>query len=192
VNPAVRRAHAAGVIVFLIALVPFAAADSLAPRGREPTLALSSGMPHDLERVVRTTWGRFVSAFPARASCFEPVTVAGAWELGDRATYDPADREVTVRIPGTAPNLAAALVHEFAHHLEFTCRAQRAMRSSFIAVQGLPRDARWFEGSTWERIPSENFAEAVVEYVLGHRPSHSRIAVSSGALAVIGHWARHD
>jgi hypothetical protein len=186
----VRRAQAVGVILFLIAMVPFAAADSLTPAGREPALILSSGTPQDLQRVVRATWGRFARAFPARTACFEPVTVTGAWELGDRATYDPGEREVTVRIPGTAPNLAATLVHEFAHHLEFTCPTQQSIRMSFIAAQKLPRGSAWFEGSTWEQTPSENFAETVVEYVLERRPAHARLVISADALVVVGDWAR--
>jgi hypothetical protein len=153
-------------------------------------LHLGATVPDDLATVVRATWDRFLSAIPARRDCVAPLTVDGAWALDDRARYDPERALVTVRIPGTAPNLEAALVHEFAHHLEFTCPDQADLRADFLTAQGLSRGAPWFEGATWEQTPSEQFAEAMVEVVLGRAPPPPRIRVTAAALDVVRSWDR--
>jgi hypothetical protein len=154
-----------------------------------PALTFAPGTPRDLRSLASDTWERFGEAFPARTDCMDPVELAGAWELRDRATYDPEDGLVTVRIPGTAPNLRASIVHEFAHHLEFTCAAHEDLRRRFLAAQGLPPDTVWFDGPSWERTPSEEFAEATVVLVVG-RPGHLRIRVQPAALAAIREWAQ--
>jgi hypothetical protein len=186
----VKRWQEVLVAVVVVGLVPFAAADSRDPGHRSPALILADGMPDDLRDLVRGTWDRFAESFPARVDCIDPVTVQGYWELDDRATYDPGRGVVAIRIPGTAPNLRASLIHEFAHHLEFTCPAQRAIRSRFLLAQGLPREAPWFDGATWERTPSEHWAEVVVEFVVEHRPAHARITATTDALNLLRGWAR--
>jgi hypothetical protein len=157
--------------------------------GGRPAVAFVRGTPADVRSLAGSTWERFNDAFPTRRECLAPVTVRSAWKLDDRATYDPRGHVVTIRIPGTAPNLRATLVHEFAHHLEFTCPAQRGLRAGFLAAQGRSAGSAWFEGDTWERTPSEQFAEATTEFVLGRRPPHARIAVTPEALRVIETWA---
>ncbi|MGH2736898.1 MAG: hypothetical protein ACRDKZ_15060 [Actinomycetota bacterium] len=152
-------------------------------------IALADDVPRDLVLLARATWERFTGAFPAQGDCLAPVTVDGARGLDDRAAYDPNRRLVTVRFPGTAPNLEASLVHEFAHHLELGCPGQGPLRSEFRAAQGLAADAEWFEGATWEETPSEQFAEAVTMFVLGRRPGHLRTPVSASAVRAVRAWA---
>lgn len=152
-------------------------------------IALADDVPRDLALLARATWERFTEAFPAQGECLAPVTVDGVRGLPDRAAYDPNRRLVTVRFPGTAPNLEASLVHEFAHHLEFGCPGQGALRSGFLEAQGLAAGAEWFEASTWEGTPSEQFAEAVTVFVLGRRPGHLRTPVSDSALRAVRAWA---
>jgi hypothetical protein len=152
-------------------------------------LSIRGGSPDDLRTLIVQTWDRFVEAFPARRSCLAPVTVQGAWELDDRASYDPGRRLVTVRIPGTAPNLRDSLVHEFAHHMEFTCPEQRDVRVPFLAAQALPPSATWFEGVSWETTPSEQFAEAVVQVVLGP-PAHPAVLIHPRSVALLRAWGR--
>ena len=154
-----------------------------------PAVSFADGVPADLQNLGEGAWARFTQAFPAHRDCLASVTVDGVQELDDRAAYDPDRRVVTVRIPGTAPNLEASLVHEFAHHLEFTCPAQRRMRGSFLAAQG---GWSWFDGPTWETTPSEAFAEGVTEFVLGRRPAHARIHLRPRAMRVIRTWAVTD
>ena len=152
-------------------------------------LSITGGSPDDLRALIVQTWDRFVEVFPARRSCLAPVTVQGAWELDDRALYDPGRRLVTVRIPGTAPNLRDSLVHEFAHHMEFTCPEQRDVRVPFLAAQALPPSATWFEGVSWETTPSEQFAEAVVQVVLGP-PAHPAVLIHPRSVALLRAWGR--
>jgi hypothetical protein len=183
-----RRAATALVAMAATLSLVVAAADD-APFHTRPQIAFVEGVPADLQALSASTWDRFTDAFAARWSCLPDVTVAAAWRLADRATYDPHRRLVTIRIPGTAPNLRATLVHEFAHHIEFTCPEQRRLRARFLAAQGLPPGTPWFGGATWERIPSEQFAEATVQAVVG-RPSLPRVLVSSEALSMIREWGR--
>jgi hypothetical protein len=163
-----------------------------AARGPGPAVAFADGVPADLRDLSRAAWDRFARAFPAHEDCLVPVMVDGVWDMDDRAAYDPDRRLVTVRIPGTAPNLEASLVHEFAHHLEFTCAAHRRLRAPFLAAQGWSRRAPWFDGPTWETTPSEAFAEGATEIVLGRRPAHARIHLSRGAMRAIRSWAATD
>lgn len=175
--------------VALAALVALPGASR--PDAAPPPLALAEEIPRDVGDLAEATWVRFVDAFPARRRCLAPVTVAAAFELDDRAVYDPGRRLVTVRVPGTAPALEASLVHEFAHHLEFTCDDHSTLRPSFSTAQGLSPNVSWFGGETWEETPSEQFAEATTILVLGRRHSHFRIAVADQAVATIRAWA-HD
>jgi hypothetical protein len=178
-----RRLPVLLVLVFVLA----STADG---RAAAPVVAFLPGTPADYQAVALATWGRFVEGFPGRATCIAPVRVAGAWELGDRADYDPAVRLVTARLPGTAPNLTASLLHEFAHHLDFTCPELGPLRVAFLAAQGFPPGASWSEGATWETTPAEQFAEGVVEYVLGRPPAHPRVSVSAEAIDAIRAWGR--
>jgi hypothetical protein len=183
-----RRWRVVVMVIWITSIAWLAA--TRAEQGTElQVLTVADGMPRDFEHLARDTWQGFMDAFPARRGCLDPVTVDAAWSLDDRAAYDPGRRLVTVRIPGTAPNLQASLVHEFAHHLEFTCSAHRTLRPRFLRAQGLSPGASWFKGEAWELTPSEQFAEAATEYVLGRRPSHSRTAVSKAALRVVSDWA---
>lgn len=171
-------------------LVLFALAMSgSVPRPAE--LSVTGASPADLRVLIVETWDRFVEAFPARRDCLAPVTVQGAWSLDGRGSYDPVRRLVTVRIPGTAPNLQASLVHEFAHHMEFTCPEQRDVRVPFLDAQELPPSSSWFAGRSWETTPSEQFAEAIVEVVLG-RPSHLPVLIQPGTIALLRAWGRGD
>lgn len=93
--------------------------------------------------------------------------------------------------------LQGALVHEWAHHVEFQCAEHSELRLAFLAAQGLPPETLWrphdrpaeIPASMWAEIPSEQCAEAAIAYVLGSRqiPTHARI--SQEAVVVLGKWA---
>jgi hypothetical protein len=165
-----------------------------------PSISFAAETPDDVRVLATATWDRFADAFPARRECLRPVRLTAAWTHPDRAGYDPDRRLVTLRVPGTAPNLEATLAHEFGHHLEFTCtRSQRpgteaafGIRQSFLAAQGLPPETPWFDGATWEATPSEQFAEAVAQVVTGHPPAHQRVVLTRAALDLIRDWGRGD
>jgi hypothetical protein len=154
-----------------------------------PGIAFTGRVPDDLRALATQTWRRFTDVVPARWRCIPPVRVTGAWKLADRGAYGPDTKLVTVRIPGTAPNLEASLIHEFAHHVEFTCPEQREIRARFLAAQGLAPGAPWFRGPTWEQTPSEQFAEATVTLLLG-RTSHPLVGVTANAIAAIRAWGQ--
>lgn len=170
-----------GVVGPLIAIVLLGAC---APG---PEITFANDVPQDFRAVATEAWARFGAVFGARGDCLEPIRVEVAWELSDRARYEPG-AVVVVRVPGTAPNLTASLVHEFAHHLEFTCAAQVGLRSRFLEAAGLPRDADWFAAPRYEDLPSERFAEAVVAVVLG-RSSGIGVHAGPAAIAVVRRWA---
>jgi hypothetical protein len=146
--------------------------------------------PDDLRAVTWEAWQHFADAVPACAGRMDGLTVGVAWELQDRARYEPEQSLVLVRAPGTAGNLEATLLHEFAHHAERRCAPTPALRRWFIAAAGLPEGTPWQGGAAWDRIPSERFAEAVMTYVLGHPPPHVLLHLHPGELRVVAAWAQ--
>jgi hypothetical protein len=185
-------AVAAGLMVVAVAGVAAYAPD-------RPSVSFAGDVPDDVRALATDTWERFVDAFPARRDCLESVRLGVAWTYDERADYDPDRRLVTLRIPGTAPNLEATLAHEFGHHLELLCTQSETagteaaligIRERFLTAQGLPPDTPWFDGATWETTPSEQFAEAVAQVVTGEPPVHQRVVVTKEALALIGAWGR--
>jgi hypothetical protein len=154
---------------------------------RNPRIAFADGTPQDLQRLATSAWGDFIASFRRHQDCIDPVTVVPALRLGDRATYSQTDALVTVRVPGTAPNLRAALIHEFAHHLDYTCPRVRHFRRRFLAAQGLATTRPWGTGASWEQIPAEQFADAAVEIVLG-RTSWLRLHAREAALQEMLAW----
>lgn len=155
-----------------------------------PRLEVEGGTPGDLADLARTTFQDFVSAFPARQGCIGEVVVAGSWELGDRARYDPDSGLIEVRIPATAPQLTVSLVHELAHHLEHACPEQKEVRPRFLAALGVDAAEPWSDPESYQSSPSELWAEAVVRYVTGAADSRRPLAVSEAAVEVVEMWGR--
>jgi len=180
-----RRALAIALIASALGAGLAAAASALGSPDR-PDIGFTAGTPADVRALAERTWVHFVDVFPARRDCLEPVTVRGAWELPDRGAYE--EGLVSIRIPGTAPNLEATLVHEFAHHLEATCPEHTQLRASFLRSQGLPPNTPWFEGSSWSSIPSERLAESMTVAILGRRPWHIAVRVDPAVLGQIRRW----
>jgi hypothetical protein len=158
---------------------------------RNPRIAFADGTPEDLQRLATSAWGDFIASFRRHQDCIDPVTVVPVLRLGDRATYSQRDALVTVRVPGTAPNLRAALIHEFAHHLDYTCPRVRHFRRRFLAAQGLATTRPWGTGASWEQIPAEQFADAAVEIVVG-RTSWLRLHAREAALQEMRAWGARE
>jgi hypothetical protein len=155
-------------------------------------LRFTDGTPDDLRAVASGAWQRFVDGVPACADRLGGITVGVAWELPDRARYEPEKALVLVRAPGTAGNLEATLLHEFAHHAERRCGPSPALRRRFTAAAGLPVETPWRGSAPWDRIPSERFAEATMTYVLGHPPPHVLVHLRPGELRAVAAWAHGD
>jgi hypothetical protein len=152
-------------------------------------LRFTDATPEDLRAVASQAWQRFANAVPVCAGRLDGLTVGVAWELSDRARYEPEHALVLIRAPGTAANLEATLLHEFAHHAERRCAPSQVIRARFTAAAGLPAGTPWRGGNSWDRIPSERFAEAVMTYVLGHRPPHVLVHLRPGELRAVAAWA---
>jgi hypothetical protein len=149
----------------------------------------------DFRLLAEETWTSFLVVFRARASCFGPVTLRATRSLDSRALYDPDTSTVTVRVPATSAVLKGALVHEFAHHVEFQCQEHEALRPAFLAALGLPADTEWRPDSLSAAarrhvdIPSEQYAEATVILVLGRRPVSTGVRVNDEAVRAVKVWA---
>jgi hypothetical protein len=162
-----------------------------------PRLIVDYSVAGDFASLANETWRQFLNVFRARADCFGDVHLHAAYELNSRAAYDPKTASVTVRVPGAPALLQSALIHEWAHHVEFQCPAQKQMRAAFLAAQGLPTDTLWRPDDTpantpeseWATIPSEQYAEATIEVVLGRRQIPTTARVSVEAVQVIRDWA---
>ena len=162
-----------------------------------PRLIIDDSVANDFATLAQATWQQFLKVFRARTDCFGDVYLHAATDLSSRAAYDPKTETVTVRVPGTQAMLQSALTHEWAHHIEFQCPAQKEMRAAFLVAQGLPPDTLWRPDDTpantpesqWAKIPSEQYAEATIEVVLGGRQIPTTAWVTPEAVRVIEQWA---
>jgi len=178
------------VLPFLLLIVVVAVAAVVAARpGEPPVLRFDGSVPDDLRELAKGTWNEFTLVHEGRLNCIAPVTLHAAWELDDRGRYLPDTATVILRVPGTPALLRATLVHEFAHHVEFTCPEQEDLRDAFLTAQGFAPGSDWFRGESWDTIPSEQYAEATTEIVLGRRPHHGNIRLTPEAIAVVREWA---
>lgn len=160
--------------------------------GADPSLDIADDTPDDLAALAEDTFAEMVAAFPGRVGCLRGVTLEGVRTLDSQARYLPESATLVVRIPATAPQLRRSLVHELAHHLEFACDEHESARPAFLAVQELADGTPWFTGASWEETPSEQWATAVVEHVLGERDPRSGIFLQPRAVDLVATWAIAD
>jgi hypothetical protein len=195
-----RRSHALllSLILPLLAIICYLGAYP----GRQPTprLIIDASVDQDFAALIQETWAQFLLVFAPRADCFGDVLVKADYDLTDRAKYDPRTATVSVRVPERASILKGALVHEWAHHVEFQCEAQTEMRAAFIGAQGMPADTPWRSengsvnilSSDWANIPSEQYAETTIVLVLGKRPVLTDAPITAEGLEVIRAWAHKE
>lgn len=157
-----------------------------------PRLIVDDSVDSDLHVLAEKTWDTFLTVFQARITCFGDVHLHAERALVSRAVYDPDRAMVTVRVPGTPAMLQSALIHEWAHHIEFQCKTHSSLRQAFLATQGLPLDTPWRPDTTWADTPSEQYAEATIELVLGRREIPTKIRVTQELVHVIEVWATGD
>lgn len=185
-----------GNALILIALVALAGG-AIPGSGQRPRLIFDGSVGADLRALAVETWDRFLTAFRARTDCFGDLYLRAAYSLDSRAGYDPDTATVIVQVPGTAAMLQSGLIHEWAHHVEFRCPAHWSLRPAFLAAQGLPPDTPWrpdglpagMPAREWAQIPSEQYAEATIEVVLGTQPIPAPVPISREAIEVIKKWA---
>lgn len=163
-----------------------------------PRVLIDSSVAPDFKELINETWWKFLVFFEARTDCFGDVRVVAVKELSDRARYIPETATVLVRIPERGSLLRNALIHEWAHHIEFQCAAQIEMRSSFLAAQGFAPNTPWRaeKGSVelptylWAKIPSEQFAEMVTAVVLNNQDMRTPVPMSDRGIQIVRAWAR--
>ena len=155
-----------------------------------PRLRIDDSVAADFAEVAEETWDRFLAAFSAHVDCISGITLAADYDLDDRAKYDPGPARMAVRVPGPRVLLERAVAHELGHHLEFSCDAHQAMRPAFLAALGRDQETPRFTGEEPEGIPSEVFAEAVVEIVLeDYGLVHTGIGlIPTDAVQVVVDW----
>ncbi len=182
--------------VLILALVALTMSGS-APPPRTPRLIVGESVADDFRALAEETWAEFLAVFRYRTDCFGDVRLRAVYDLDSRAAYDPTTATVFVRVPGSPALLRSALVHEWAHHVEFQCPAQRALRAPFLAAQGQPPETPWrpagataeMPNDEWAAIPSEQYAEATVALVLGRRQIPTKARVAPEAVEVVRRWA---
>ena len=164
---------------------------------RHPQLIIEDSVASDLAALAGDTWAQFLDVLEGRTGCFGDVRLGASRILDDRAAYNPDTVTVTVRVPGSRALLESALIHEWAHHVEFQCQEHEELRAAFVAAQGLPADIPWrpdltpadIPASQWADIPSEQYAEAMIVLVLGRRQIPTVAPVNAEAVRVLADWA---
>jgi len=195
-----RRIHVL-ILFSIISLLAIIGYFGFYPRHQPtPHVIIDASVDDDFAEVITETWIQFLFAFAARSNCFGDVLVKADYDLADRAMYDPRTATVFVRVPERASILKGALVHEWAHHVEFQCEAHTEMRAAFIEAQGMPANTPWRskDGTTnilssdWASIPSEQYAETTIVVVLGKRPVLTNALITAEGVEVIRAWAQKE
>jgi hypothetical protein len=169
----------------------------LPPFRHTPELIFDESVGPDFRALAAETWSHFLKVFEARSGCFGDVRLHAAYSLDSRAGYDPDSATVTVHVPGTPAMLKSALVHEWAHHIEFQCNEHKDLRRAFLEAQGLPPDTQWrMDGVFLDRmnekkvdLPSEQYAEAAIIVVLGSRQIPNGVTVTQEMVRAVEEWA---
>ncbi len=161
-----------------------------------PELVIDESVASDFQALAMETWDEFLTVFQARTSCFGDVRLRATRALGSRAAYDPDSATVTVRVPGTPAMLQSALVHEWAHHVEFQCDEHKTLRPAFLDALDLPPDTQWrpevLPVNTSADMPSEQYAEATIVLVLGRRQIPNGVRITEDAIRTIEEWTAGD
>jgi hypothetical protein len=166
----------------------------------KPRLIIDASVKPDFAAVIQETWVQFMLVFAARSDCFGDVRVQADYDLSDRAVYDPQTATLSVQVPERAFILKGALVHEWAHHVEFQCEAHTELRAAFIEAQSMPANTPWrsesgsvhLRSSDWANVPSEQYAEATIVVVLGERPVSTKAPITTEGVEVISAWAQKE
>jgi hypothetical protein len=195
-----RRLHVLTLSFLLMLLAIGWVLGAYPGHGPTPQVIIDDSVDEDFAAVIQGTWGQFLLVFAPRRDCFGDVLVKADYDLVDRAMYDPETATVSVRVPERASILKGALVHEWAHHVEFQCEAHTEMRAAFIEAQGMPANTPWRlkDGTTnilssdWADIPSEQYAETSIVLVLGERPVSTKAPITAEGIEVIRTWAQKE
>ena len=188
-GPDLGRRVKNGLILVALAVLSSGMTAGCRNANQPPRLVVDGSVAADFEALALETWDQFLDAFQSRSDCFGDVHLRAVYSLDSRAGYDPDTATATVLVPGTPALLQSGLIHEWAHHIEFQCEEHRDLRPAFLAAQGLPPDTPWRLPDASAISPSEQYAEAAIEFVLGTRPIPTEAHVTRQAIRVLREWA---
>lgn len=149
---------------------------------RDPVVRFTQPIPADVEAEARAAVADFVTVFEARRDCAGTAEVVLVRDVeGGDARYVDSDAVVEIEIPTTPERFRESLVHELAHHVERRCPQFEDLLRAWDAQTAVP----WTGQELWEDRPSEQWAEVVVEMVLGERRLHGEDMPIDAALVVL-------
>ena len=153
--------------------------------GLSGTLEPTQRLPLDVEVAATDVWRQFLLVFGNRQRCMGDVSLTLERSIVGDARCRLAEREIIIQIPTSPVRFGESLVHELGHHMERTCGIE-SVETTFLAAQGFAPGTAWFGPAEWEQTPSEHFAEAVVQIVLGDRLLHDDdVPLSSAAIDLV-------
>lgn len=162
---AALRLVAVFVALFFLGTATTASAQSA------PSDPAITGEPTPAEQqIIKEEWGRFASVFGGR-ECLGPVEVRvvdrvedhyPGRDFGSLASFYLFPPDAIVYIEHGKVN-AENLIHEFAHHFDISCSlGERSFGARFIEAQGFEPGHPWLTGESWDTVPAEHFAQAVL------------------------------
>lgn len=165
-------------VVIVVVIVVAGAGVGFALRARsdsvaaEPVVRLRQRVPAVVEQEVRATIADFVAVFAARRGCIGGAEVELVREVDDGdARYVATENLIEIEIPTSPRRFRESLVHELAHHVDHSCPDADVLRTDVMTAIGA---TDWSGQERWEQRPSELWAEAVVQIVLGERVRFER------------------
>ena len=153
----------------------------------EPVVRLRQRVPAAVEQEVRATVAAFVAVFESHRGCIGGAELELVRRIDDGdARYVAADELIEIEIPTSPRRFRESLVHELAHHVDHSCPHAAALRTDLMETVGA---THWTGQERWERRPSELWAEAVVEIVLGERVRFERsVPLDPGVVEAARRW----
>ncbi len=141
----------------------------LRPPPRDPVVRFTQPIPADVEAEARAAVAAFVAVFETRRDCAGTAGVELVRDVeGGDARYVEHDAAIEIEIPTTPERFRESLVHELAHHVEHRCPEFEQLRQAWTQHTAIA----WSGQERWEERLSEQWAETVVELVLGERLLH--------------------
>lgn len=155
-----------------------------------PSLATPQALPADVRAEVADVWASVVDAFAGHRDCIDGAELWLVTDVaGGDARYVVAASRVEIAIPTTPERFRESLAHELAHHVEHSCESFDELRAEIHPILG--GDRPWSGGRPWEDVPSERWAETVVELVGIDRVRHAdSVNVDDEVIARVRRWAR--
>lgn len=152
-----------------------------------PVVRLRHPVPEAVEAEVRATVADVVAVFASRRDCIGGAELELVRELeGGDARYLPSEHLIRIEIPTSPRRFRESLVHELAHHIERSCPDAEVLRADLMTAVDA---TSWTGQERWEDRPSELWAEAVVEIVLGERVRFQRsVPLDDGVVDAARRW----